>query len=73
MAGPSPGHPRDPAQAEKAWITGTSPVMTTESGEESFLYTGFSEADNRGRNWQSIKRFNVRRRCVDSWVSPTRR
>jgi hypothetical protein len=39
MAGPNPGHPRDPAPAEKAWITGTSPVMTTESGGEAFIYT----------------------------------
>jgi hypothetical protein len=39
MAGPSPGHPRHPAPAKKAWIIGTSPVMTTMSGADAVIYT----------------------------------
>jgi hypothetical protein len=48
MAKPSPGHPRDPAPAENAWIIGTSPVMTLEAVRKPSSTPGFSELDSRG-------------------------
>jgi len=48
MAGPSPAIYATRHPQKKAWITGTSPVMTTMSGADAVIYTEFSEPESRG-------------------------